>query len=404
MSITTDKTVGPCRLLHHFTDNELITVRILIDAGSGQDPANHYGTAHYMEHMFFKGTEDKTYKEMNKIISRIGDANAYTCESRTVYYINCLAEDYEKAVDILFEMLTRPRFDPEEFNREKGVILEEVQSGLDSPQAYFGDEFGRAIFGDKKGHNTAGTKNSVQEMKLSDLIEFRKKYYNYITWIVVGKVNSTRAAAKIKNLEFPKLSVTPNNSLDGLDGLIYLKNHHLYHASKQAALAMVTKGLPATDIPGSGILSVLLNAMGGGMHSLMFDRIREELGLCYSINTVSQSYARVGAIVTVCWLDESCLPRAKNEIIKIMDDIKKAGIPEDLLELAKKNYIINMLQNTQKSSSYALEVLDPYYSQGRKITSYEKEKKQVLAVTNKDIIEFARRYFDKKCFVIMTEK
>ena len=119
------------KVLHEKRSDSLATIRAIVNAGSTSEAEEKdYGVAHFLEHMFFKGTTKQGYKELNKKLTRLGSHNAYTSRDRTVYHMMFLPQKFSTAVDLLTEMIFEAVCDPEEFEKERGVILEEVQMYL----------------------------------------------------------------------------------------------------------------------------------------------------------------------------------------------------------------------------------------------------------------------------------
>ena len=156
--------VNGYRVFHLQTDNPIVNARVIVNAGAADETADAYGVAHFLEHMFFKGTEKHSYKEINQITSELGAINAYTSRFQTCYHFTFLAGDFVPATGILFEMTFRPAFPEDEFEKEKGVIKEECQSGLDSPRGFFSDRYTEDLLGTPVGHPIIGNLKSIADM------------------------------------------------------------------------------------------------------------------------------------------------------------------------------------------------------------------------------------------------
>ena len=163
------------KVLYHKKSSPITSVRILVNAGAcNEETPDVYGSAHFLEHMFFKGTKSKSVKEVNKITSELGSANAYTASNRTVYRINCLNENFSKSLNILSEMLFEAEMTEEEFNKERGVILEEIQTELDSPSTYFFTILREQFLG-TPAHRVLGHTENISKITLDELKQFRSK-------------------------------------------------------------------------------------------------------------------------------------------------------------------------------------------------------------------------------------
>ncbi len=191
------------------------TIRIVVNAGS--DLETIPGTAHFLEHMIFKGTLDNSYEEINKKISRLGSTNAYTSSDKTVFHIVTTVEGIKEATETLLEMVTRPAIDVEEIEKEKGVILEEYRSSKDDS---FGFLYDSACFALTNGetHSILGDENSIKSM--SDLVirEFYRKYYtqNNICINLVGNLSGFTEAAFKKIIQKYESNLQTGEFIDEL--------------------------------------------------------------------------------------------------------------------------------------------------------------------------------------------
>jgi len=389
-----------------FTD--IINVRVIVGAGSTVEKKAEYGVAHFLEHMFFKGTSKHNYKEINRITSELGDTNAYTGREETVYYINTLAKNFERSVDILTETFFDPSFIEEEFDKEKGVITEEYQTRIDDPFMYFYGTAFEGFWGTSKFHEVVGNRNTIKNMKINNIIDFRNNNYKIdnIVFSVVGNIELEEVIRVFSKL----LSNAPSIYYDKLDSskIDYtVANYDEFsfgHKSKQGIIGFINEAFSAEDSFNNGCIDrVLKNGLGSGVHSLLFDRIREELGLCYCVGVELDSYKDIGDMLIYCLLDEKNINFAKNEILKIIDGIKQNGFDKELLEISKTSVLFNLTSNTETSEDYAGQIFDYYFSNGCKIFNFDQIKNNINTVTNDDIIKCANDIFNKEPkFVKMT--
>jgi predicted Zn-dependent peptidase len=390
-----------------FGYGDIMNARIIVNAGASRelDP-KIYGVAHYLEHMFFKGTEKRNYKEINRITSELGKTNAYTSTNRTVYYLSFLQQDIEKALSVLIEMLFEPAFPEEEFEKERTVILEEAKMGRDNPSSYFWKESYKAIYG-ACGHPTIGSTESVEGMYLADLVNFRSAQYkpnNMLISVVGGKEIDV---LRVLSDKLPESK--PESEFDFVDEDTrnYVDNVHLHHEAEQAILCLAYPGYGERENTATRYVSGLTaSCLGGGMHSLFFDRLREELGLCYStFSYADQRNKYFGSILNAIYLDESKVDEAKDEMFKIIAKVKSEGVPQEILDVSRKNCLFSVAANLESKSGYGSLVADQYFDHDKAFFTYEECKKSFESITNEDIIRCVNELFaDDPKEILMTQK
>lgn len=395
-------------ILHKQLPTNILNIRAIVNTGSFNENSNEYGVAHFLEHMFFKGTLKRDYKEVNKITSELGDVNAYTTRDATVFYLSTLTSDFKKAADILLEMFFQPLFPIEEFEKEKTVILEEYQSGIDDPTHYFYGMLFESYLGTPRGHKIIGNRKSLIDMNLSDVISFRQRFYTIdnIAFSITGNVSEGDVISVFSDL----LSDIPSqyyekgqNSVSNSFELDY--NDFLFnHKSQQAIIGVVNKAQNCTEVYDNNFVQeIFASGVGQGMHSLLFDRVREDLGLCYSIGMYSDSWYDNGALITICMLDEKNIELAKNEIFNIYNSVKDQGFSQELLDISKKSYLFDIARMSESSNGFSKMVMDDYFRNGRKLVDFDEIRSKVEKISNDDIVRYAKEYLQDTKFVQMTQ-
>lgn len=402
--------VNGFNILYEKKATNITSVRYIVNVGSTSEKLKkEFGCAHFLEHMFFKGTEYHNYKDINRITSKIGDINAYTSMERTVFYINTLNEDFNIAASILTEMIFHPLMDESEFNKEKTVILEEYQSGIDNSFRFFYNMMNESFWGTSFGHKIVGNKNSISNMSIETLKSFRERNYlvDNIAIAVVGNIEEnnvinifSKLLEKVPSIHYSKLNSSKFQYSD-----VDLSTLEFNHKSKQSIIGLTVKGLNSiehSDVNFCG--SVFAEGVGGGMHSLLFDRIREELGLCYTVGIHVNTYKDVGDFTIFCLLDENNIKLAKEEILNVLKKVRENGFDKELLEISKKSLLFSIASESESSSDYAALVADDYFLYGCNFLSFEDKFNNLKKITNEDVISFANNYFteDKIKFTCMT--
>jgi predicted Zn-dependent peptidase len=395
------------RIAYFPTNSKIVNTRVVVNAGAFNEDADSHGVAHFLEHMFFKGTEKRSYKEINKITSRLGSINAYTSRYTTCYHFTFLADDLKESLDVLFDMVFHAAFPEEEFKKEVGVIVEECQSSIDDPMHYFFNNQIKSLLGDEFGHWVIGSRDSILATTPEKLYRFHGRHYNPDNILIAVAGNIDVAMLK-KFLEEYLPDIEPNTSNRTLPPLNY-EDHTFHHVSKQAIIGFVAPGVTTIqEVENDYMPDIFFNGLGGGMHSLLFDRIREELGLCYHVGAHHNTNELYGIGQIYCLLDEKNVGQAKEEVDKIITRVKSEGLPEDLLEICKRNYLFKFGRSTETSSGLNCQA-DAFFSlEGyplSKYISFEEREAKVRAIENDQIIEFANQMFKEKMkFVQMTQE
>ncbi len=381
-------------IVHQPLKEAVANSRIIVRAGARDEENNSHGTAHFLEHMFFKGTQKRNYKEINAATSRLGEINAYTSRQKTVYHLTHLPENFEGGIEILQEMVFHPALPREEFDREVGVILAECQTYLDSPGSHFHNLATQHLTGVKFGHPVIGTLDSIKATTVAKLRRFIDRWYNPPNMIiaVAGDISEKRVRKAIDSLPLYR-----GNNLERNDPALNYSDFSCQHVSKQAIIRLSAPGYTArTEQEWGNIPDIFNNGFGQGMHSMLFDRLREELGLCYHISSGHSSDHLFGVQVIVCLLDEENIPVAREEVAKLVAKVKQDGFPKKLLETVKANYLFDKIQELQGATALNCHV-DAYFALDgyplEKLLSLKEARRQVDKVTNDDIVEYANQTY-----------
>ena len=273
---------------------------VMLAAGSRYEHAQNRGIAHFAEHMFFKGTERRpTARDIAMEVDSIGgEFNAFTSKEYTGYYIRCAGEQRDQAFDVLVDMLRNSKFDSEELEREKGVIIEEMNMYFDTPRDYVGSVYEELLFGSNPlGWETLGTKETIQATT-------RETFLDYVgTWYTPQRMVVGCAGAVGEDL-LPMLegllgdlggngsgSAAPSEVERTPDARVQLHR-------KESDQANVALGVPSYPIehPDRYALSLLGTVLGAGMSSRLFLEVREKRGLAYYVFAYNNSFTDAGTL------------------------------------------------------------------------------------------------------------
>jgi predicted Zn-dependent peptidase len=313
---------------------------IMIAAGSRYEVQSANGIAHFAEHMFFKGTERRpTARDIAGEIDAIGgEFNAFTGKEYTGYYVKCAAEHRDTALDVLVDMLRNSRFDPEEIEREKGVIIEEMNMYIDTPRDYVDSVYDELLYGDQPlGWDIIGTKETVKAADRDTFLEYLDRWYRAPR--MVAGVGGALGEDLIPRLEELLGDVTDGSAEEPAPVNLSqsgtrVKAHH--KESDQAHLRFGVHSYPIKH-PDRYALGMLATVLGGGMSSRLFTEVRERRGLAYYIYAHNHGYTDAGTLYAQGGVDIARIDEAIGTIVAEFRRIAEEPIAEDELEKAR-NY------------------------------------------------------------------
>ena len=368
-----------------------VSVLIMLAAGSRYETRESGGIAHFSEHMFFKGTERRpTARDIAGEIDAIGgEFNAFTGKESTAYYVKCAAESRDVALDVLVDMIRNSRFEPEEIEREKGVIVEEMNMYFDTPRDFVGGVYEELLYGDQPlGRDIIGTKETVRGATRETFMDYLGQWYKPSRMVlgVAGRLGDgvlERAQELLGDLADEPTS-EPDPVAPYANGRVKV----FEKASDQAHVVLGVHSLPL-DHPDRYALTLLSTALGGGMSSRLFTEVRERRGLAYYVYGVNHSYTDAGTLYAQAGVDINRIDDAVSTIAAELKKIAAEPIPADELEKARsfaKGRFVLQLESPQGLMMFGLrrEVLE-----GRAA-----EPEEVLAgldaVTQEDVSRVAR--------------
>lgn len=323
---------------------------ILVPAGSIFENEETNGYSHFIEHLVFKGTEKRNSKNISKEVEGIGcDINAFTSTEYTGYYIRGRDKSFEKASDVLLDIVQNPIFPEDEIEKEKNVVIEEYYSIEDSPEDLSLIELRKAIWKDTAySFDVIGKLENIKNATKESLNLFYKNFYHPENLIISFYGNlpfeyvKKTIEEKVKNKNYQKNLITLNEPPFFNEIKIKfkeIKQIHVHMAFKSCSV--LSKEYP--------IHLVLLNILGGGMSSRLFQRIREELGLVYSIYTFNLSYKQTGAGVIYFATSKNNLKRVLEEIKNEFNKIKRESFIDEEIDRSKEFLIGNLLLRLENS-------------------------------------------------------
>lgn len=374
-----------------------VTALVMVEAGSRYETAKTNGISHFLEHMTFKGTKSRPNSlAITSLIDSIGGAmNAFTSKEYTGFFIKADASHTELLLDVISDMLQNSLFDPKEMDKERGVIIEEINMYEDQPQARVGELFEELLYGKEPlGWRIIGSKNNINSITRDDMVAYVNKMYHAKS-LVVGLAGNIENGTDLVNKYFGSLSEGTENSYSAV------KNHQTaprsliyYKKTDQAHLCL---GVPAFPIkhPDRYVLSVLGNILGGNMSSRLFIEVREKRGLAYYVHSSPEEFHDVGYFMTQSGLKLDSVTDAIKVIIEQYNLLTAKKVSHEELQRAKDNAKGKMILAWEDS----FKVASFYTSQElmeKKVETPEEVLEKINAVTEEDILRVAKQIFVSK--------
>ena len=371
-----------------------ISVGVMVQNGSRNESKDVNGISHFIEHMFFKGTDKRSAKEIVQEIENIGgQINAYTSKETTCYYIKALNTHVDLCLDVISDMILNSKFDEEEIEKEKGVVIEEINMSQDNPEDVLDEIHSEAIFGkDSLAYPILGTPDRIKSFnrkKIKDYIRTHYTPYNSVLSIC-GKFDEKELRKLIEEY-FGKWS--KDDIYNPIYESIELKHDSKYMEKQieQVHINLGLNGLPYADDK-SYSLVLLNNIFGGGASSILFQKVREELGLCYSVYSYMQPYLGVGTLNIYTGLSNKYCDKAISVINEHLYDFAKKGISKELLEINKEKIKASYILGLESTSSRMFANAKCFLLQN-KIKTQEDVIKRINKIDSDDI-----NYVLEKCF------
>jgi len=272
-----------------------VSLGVWVNTGSRLDTIS--GIAHFTEHMLFKGTEKRSSLQISKEIDALGGIlNASTSKEYTVYYVKVLDEHVPKAADVLFDLFLNSTIDADELAREKDVILQEIHMTEDTPDDYINDLFAESVFkGSSLSRPILGTHETVSSITSEAVLDFMEKTYDPASIVIVaaGSVDHEKLV-ELARPHFAKLKPRPRPGSEPARLALGERNLH-YKDLEQVQIMLGVRGPSMYDERRWAYL-VLNNLLGGSMSSMLFQEVREKLGLVYSVYSYLSAYRDSGSL------------------------------------------------------------------------------------------------------------
>ncbi|MCX6791249.1 MAG: pitrilysin family protein, partial [Candidatus Gribaldobacteria bacterium] len=376
-----------------------VTVLVVVGAGSKYEAKKNNGVSHFLEHMFFKGTKKRpSALKVAETLDKVGGAyNAFTSKEYTGYYAKVEHAYFDLALDWVSDIFLNSQIPQVEINKERGVIVEEINMYQDAPMQDVENVWEELLYGDTPaGWRVIGSKENILNLQRKDLIDYLKKHYSSQNTIVClsGNFQEKEAIEKVKKYfrSIPNATIVGKEIVKEVQVESQVKV--FFKETDQTHFCLGVRGysLISSERYMQDILGIIL---GGNMSSRLFIEIREKRGLAYYIHTLSESYTDSGFLVTQAGVAHRDLPLAIELILKEYASIAKKGVTPAELQKAK-DYLKGALTLSLESS----DALASFYGAQELLSGEILTLQQKLAIINKitlgDIKRVAQNIFQNK--------
>jgi predicted Zn-dependent peptidase len=372
-----------------------VSIAAYVLAGSRLEAAGQVGVAHFMEHLTFKGTAAyPSTRAISEAIEGVGGSfNAATDRESTVYWVRVPLREVERAVDVVGELIVRPRLADRDIESERAVIIEEIRSYFDDPSEYCQILFQTALFGEGPlGREICGDETDVRALADTVIRDFWGQAYRPANTVVAiaGDLGHDEALGLAGDA-----FGTGNGKLPGFEAAPRLPAGPRVMVGKRSTnQAQLCIGVPALhrDHPDSWTLAVLNTVLGDGMSSRLFLSVREELGLAYDVSSGLVDYADAGAIEISAGVDPNGLPAAIEAILVELARLREELVPAD--ELAKaKRYLAGGLELRMDDTRHVASWIGGQEALHDRVLSLDEALALVEAVDAESVRSLAARLF-----------
>ena len=375
-----------------------VSVGLWIGAGSMYESEAENGLSHFVEHMLFKSTENRTTREIAVEMDAIGgQVNAFTSKECTCYYAKVIAEHLPRAMELLSDLLLNARMDEEEFEKERGVILEEIAMCEDTPEDLVYDLLAEAYFGDHPlARPILGSQQQIASVSREALIDYRRRHYRPDNTVlaIAGDFDEKQfrelAERYLGRWKAQGETRMPEPRLEACAKLLTRKKD-----IEQVHLCLAYPGV-AQDDDALYPLSVMNNLLGGGMSSRLFQRIREEMGAAYSVYSFPSTYPNCGTLTIYAGTSPELAQKVADELHKQIDELMKGGVTQEEFTMAKDQLRVSYILGLESSSSRMSSIGRSKLLRGKAVDPKEVIAK-IEAVTREDVERILRETFSKPC-------
>jgi predicted Zn-dependent peptidase len=371
-----------------------VSVGVWIGSGARRETASENGISHFIEHMLFKGTTNRSAEEIARIVdSWGGHLDAYTAKELVSFNAKILDEQLPAAFELLADLVLNPLFDEKDIEKEKGVILEELKMDVDNPEYLVHETFSRNFWKNHSlGRSIIGTKATIRSFNRALVQDYYSRVYEprNIVITAAGRVDHAQMVELVDKYfgVLPVRDVSEQNPQPRASSPMILKNKR---SLEQVHLCMGVPAYPLTD-PRRYACYLLSTILGGGMSSRLFQNIREKHGLAYSVFSELQLYRDTGCLAVYAGTSLETAPRVIQMTIDEFRRLAGDTVPDDEIRRAK-DHLKGSLALSLESTASRMSNIARQELFFRRFFTYEEMVDSINAVTPEQIREIAQDFF-----------
>jgi predicted Zn-dependent peptidase len=376
-----------------------VTVLVAFEAGARTERPDENGAAHFLEHLVFKGGEKyPTYRDVNETAERLGGVlNAYTSHDLVAFHITARAEVAAEAIDLLTDFVARPKLDAEELDRERGVVIQEINRAFDQPSMVAEYLIDRAAFGEHPlGRTVLGPEQNLRDFSREKIVGFRERRWAGSRGgaFLVGNLDHLPDDGRLEEL-FGRFPVIPEPEPYPAAPSFAPQTLVEERDTKQSHLRMIYRpGVDVREPSARAALSIYSTLLGGSMGSRLFDEIREKRGLCYSVYAIDHAFSDAPILQLGSGLDSSKCIEAYTRMREIVNELRDDGPTEEEVQRARAYAAGRRVLAFENSGAVARTAAQQKIVYGEAVDP-EATIAALDAVTHADVVEVAREVADK---------
>lgn len=375
-----------------------VTFGIFVKTGAKNELSGEEGVSHLLEHMMFKGTKTKSAKDISEIIDNEGGIiNAYTGKENTVYYVQMLSNRLKGGIEVLTDMFLNSTFSEGNLEKEKNVVIEEIRMYDDIPEEIVHDRNTALVINGVQGNVVLGSEKSIREMTRERLVKYFKEQYRpeNIVISIAGNFSYEDISEILNNGLGTIENISPEREYNGEMEIRSIENK-ITKDTNQIHLCFNTKGCSLTsDIRYE--VAIISNTLAGNMSSRLFQKIREDRGLAYSVFSYTSSFEEGGLFTVYAGTTKKDYKEVLEIIENEFEDIKENGITEYELQKSKNQFLSAVTFGLESSKGRMNRMANSYLLY-KEIKSLDEILDQIEKITVEDIKKAAQEMFDKKYY------
>ncbi len=380
-------------------DTQTATVMVMVGVGSRYETDKEAGLSHFIEHMFFKGTEKRpTTLDISEEMDSIGgEFNAFTSKDNTGYYAKVDAKHLDIALDVVSDIYLNSKIDPEEIKKESGTIIQELNMYEDSPMQKVGEVYEELLYGENPlGREIIGTKKTIASFRQKDFLDYMKRFYvaNDTVVCVSGKFDEKKIISQVEKYFFKMAKGKKAKIIKVKENQ---KKSELKIKFKKTDQTHLVLGVRAYDENHKDrfALTLLSIILGGNMSSRLFTEVREKRGLAYYIRTSGNSFEDCGYLSTQAGVEHKNLKLTLETILQEYKKIATEEVSGKELKNAKEYIKGKSVMGLESSDDWAMFFIDQELRR-KKIMTVKEIFAKIEKVTTKDILRVAKDIFQNK--------